>query len=94
MVTHGNLVNDISLKINSTTIERSGSFKYLGNVINQTMTSEWLEQGKKHAGKNALLAGYSIPILRSQKLCNKETQFPTVRGRRKKSDEHVKATQR
>ena len=31
------LVNDVSLKVNSTAIERSDPFKYLGVVINQTM---------------------------------------------------------
>jgi len=35
------LVNDISLKVNSTAIDRSDSFKYLGVVINQTMS--WFE---------------------------------------------------
>ena len=52
-----------------------------------------LIQGKKHAGKKALLAGYLIPLLRSQKPCIKETQVPTVQGWRIKSDEHVNATQ-
>ena len=32
------LVNDVSLKVNSTAIDRSDSFKYLGVVINQTMS--------------------------------------------------------
>ena len=35
------LVNDVSLKVNSTTIERSDLFKYLGVVINQAMS--WSE---------------------------------------------------
>lgn len=35
------LVNDVSLKVNSTAIDRSDSFKYLGVVINQTMS--WSE---------------------------------------------------
>ena len=35
-------------------------------------------QGKNHAGKKAPLAGYLIPLLRSQKPCNKETQFLKV----------------
>ena len=43
---------------------------------------ERLVQGKNRAEKKALLAGYLIPLLRSQKLCNKETQFPTVWGGR------------
>ena len=30
------LVNDVSLKVNFTAIERSDSFKYVGEVINQT----------------------------------------------------------
>ena len=35
------LVNDVSLKVISTAIEKSDSFKYLGVVINQTMS--WFE---------------------------------------------------
>ena len=35
------LVNDVSLKVNSTAIDRSDLFKYLGVVINQTMS--WSE---------------------------------------------------
>ena len=35
------LVNEVSLKVNSTAIDRSDSFKYLGVVINQTMS--WSE---------------------------------------------------
>ena len=35
------LVNDVSLKVNSTAIDRSDSFKYLGVIINQTMS--WSE---------------------------------------------------
>ena len=35
------LVNDVSLKVNSTAIDRCDSFKYLGVVINQTMS--WSE---------------------------------------------------
>ena len=35
------LVNDVSLKVNSTAIDRSDSFKYLAVVINQTMS--WSE---------------------------------------------------
>ena len=35
------LVNDVSLKVNSIAIDRSDSFKYLGVVINQTMS--WSE---------------------------------------------------
>ena len=35
------LVNDVSLKVNSTAIDRTDSFKYLGVVINQTMS--WSE---------------------------------------------------
>ena len=40
-----------------------------------------LAQCEKHAEKKVLLAEYRIPLLRPQKPCNKETQFPTVRGR-------------
>ena len=32
------MVNDVSLKVNSTAIERSDSFKKLGVVTNQTMS--------------------------------------------------------
>ena len=32
------LVNDISLKVNSTAIDKPDSFKYLGVVVNQTMS--------------------------------------------------------
>ena len=35
------LVNDVSLKVNCTAIEKSDSFKYLGVVINHNMS--WLE---------------------------------------------------
>ena len=35
------LVNDVSLKVNSTAVERSDLFKYLGVVINQAMS--WSE---------------------------------------------------
>ena len=35
------LVNDVSLKVNSTAVERSDLFKYLGIVINQAMS--WSE---------------------------------------------------
>ena len=35
------LVSDVSLKVNSSAIDRSDSFKYLGVVINQTMS--WSE---------------------------------------------------
>ena len=35
------LVNDVSLKVNCTAIEKSDSFKYLGVVINHTMS--WFE---------------------------------------------------
>ena len=35
------LVNNVSLKVNSTAVERSDLFKYLGVVINQTMS--WSE---------------------------------------------------
>ena len=35
---------------------------------------------QKDAGRKDLLAGYLIPLLRYKKPCNKETQFPTVRG--------------
>ena len=35
------LVSDVSLKVNSSAIDRSGSFEYLGVVINQTMS--WSE---------------------------------------------------
>ena len=38
------------------------------------LTREQLVQGKKHAGKKALLVGYMIPLLPPQKPCNKETQ--------------------
>ena len=48
----------------------------------ECLPRERLVQGKNHVGKKALLAGYLIPLLRSQKPCNKETQFRTVRGRR------------
>ena len=45
-VTFGNsrklkMVNDVSLKVNSTAVERSDLFKYLGVVINQAMS--WSE---------------------------------------------------
>ena len=32
------LVNDVSLKVNSSAFERSDSFKYFGIVLNQTMS--------------------------------------------------------
>ena len=35
------MVNDVSPKVNSTAIKRSDSFKYLGVVINRTMS--WSE---------------------------------------------------
>ena len=44
----------------------------------ERLPRERLVQGKNHAEKNALLAGYLIPLLRSQQPCNKEKQFPTM----------------
>ena len=58
------------------------------------LTRELLVQGKKHAGKKALLAGYMIPLLPPQKPCNKETVNSQRCGDEEiKSNEHVKATQ-
>ena len=50
----------------------------------QCLPRERLVQGKKHAGKKALLAEYLIPLLRSQKPCNKKKNtIPNSAGMKK-----------
>ena len=66
-------------------IQRCNGHAIRANVnkpSDECLPRERLVQGKRHVGKKALLAGYLIPLLRSQKPCNKETQFPKVLGRR------------
>ena len=55
---------------------------------------ERLVQGKKHAGKKALLAGYLIPLWRSQNLATKKHNSQRWGDKEINSDEHVNATQR